>query len=406
MLMTDAHQNEIQEKPTVAAIYFPSWHKYPHADVWKSLGWTEWELVKQSRPKFQGHYQPLKPSWGYFDESQPEWAERQIDLAADHGIDVFLFDWYWYDSTQIMQDALEKGFLGASNRNRLKFALMWANHSWSDVFPAAPGKSATEMPCWLPQTHSLEDFKKVADYCIENYFNRENYWLVDGKLYFSFFSLESLRRDLGSVEKIREALKEFDERVKAAGLPGMHFNINIGSVGGLSMAWDLDLISRAEEAGFDSVFGYAIARAKFFATPDHPIFEYRDVMDTHEHLWYAADTKAHAFLPTISMGYDCTPRWDPTQQIPLPNLEYPHEPVIVGNTPELYGELCNRVFDFMKGSRTKNKIVFLNAWNEWTEGSYLLPEQQHGNAYLEALRDAVIANKLQASTQEKPALIS
>ena len=47
-------------------------------------------------PRFPGHHQPLKPLWGYFDESDPAWTAKEIDLAADNGIDVFLYDWYWY----------------------------------------------------------------------------------------------------------------------------------------------------------------------------------------------------------------------------------------------------------------------------------------------------------------------
>ena len=75
-------------RPEVAAIYFPSWHRYDHMDAWHGYGWSEWELIKAAPARFPGHCQPLRPSWGFFDESQPEWAGRQIALAADHDIDV------------------------------------------------------------------------------------------------------------------------------------------------------------------------------------------------------------------------------------------------------------------------------------------------------------------------------
>lgn len=78
----------------VVAIYCPLWHRYDHMDAWHGYGWTEWELVKTAPPRFPGHHQPLHPLWGCFDESDPEWASREIALAADHNIDVFLFDWY------------------------------------------------------------------------------------------------------------------------------------------------------------------------------------------------------------------------------------------------------------------------------------------------------------------------
>ena len=134
-------------RPQVVAIYCPLWHRYDHMDAWHGYGWNEWELLKTAPPRFPGHYQPLRPSWGCFDESDPKWASREIALAADHNIDVFLFDWYWYSGVRLMEEALEKGFLKAPNRKRLKFALMWANHNWADYFPALYDKPWNS---WLP----------------------------------------------------------------------------------------------------------------------------------------------------------------------------------------------------------------------------------------------------------------
>jgi hypothetical protein len=39
------------------------------------------------------------PSWGYFNEADPKWAAKEIDLAADNGITCFIYDWYWYANT-------------------------------------------------------------------------------------------------------------------------------------------------------------------------------------------------------------------------------------------------------------------------------------------------------------------
>jgi hypothetical protein len=33
------------------------------------------------------------------------------------------------------------------------------------------------------------------------------------------------------------------------------------------------------------------------------------------------------------------------------------------------------------------KLITINAWNEWIEDSYLLPDKKFGYAYLEAVRD-------------------
>ena len=96
---------------------------------------SEWELVKAAKPRFPGHHQPNVPLWGYTDESDPKAMAQKIDAAADHGIDAFIFDWYYYEDGLYLQRGLEKGFFGAANNRRLKFALMWANCDWVDIHP-------------------------------------------------------------------------------------------------------------------------------------------------------------------------------------------------------------------------------------------------------------------------------
>ena len=81
------------KRPEVVAVYYPHWHNYTHGTAWKGEGWTEWEGVKAAVPRFPGHHQPLQPTWGCFDESDPQWSAREIDLAAGHGVDVFLYAW-------------------------------------------------------------------------------------------------------------------------------------------------------------------------------------------------------------------------------------------------------------------------------------------------------------------------
>ncbi len=160
-------QGTTTQRPDVVAVYYPHWHNYDHGSSWKGEGWTEWVEMAAAKPKFPGHEQPKVCTWGDFDESDPKWVAKEIDLAADHGIDVFMYDWYWYSGVRTMEEALEQGFLKAKNRNRMKFALMWANHDRRDQFYPEHGAPRT---VWFPIRHSSNDLTRVIDYCIENYF--------------------------------------------------------------------------------------------------------------------------------------------------------------------------------------------------------------------------------------------
>src|ERR1041385_4237660 len=98
----------------------------------KGKDWSEWELVKAAKPRFTGHQQPKVPLWGYGDESDPKVMAQKIAAAADHGIDAFIFDWYYSNEGPSLESALARGFLGAANNTRLKFALMWANDDMTE----------------------------------------------------------------------------------------------------------------------------------------------------------------------------------------------------------------------------------------------------------------------------------
>ena len=83
---TNKVKNEKQYE--VAVYYFPNYHPDSINSRWHGKNWTEWEVVKAAKPRFKGHEQPKVPSWGYFNEADPKWAAKEIDLAADNGIDV------------------------------------------------------------------------------------------------------------------------------------------------------------------------------------------------------------------------------------------------------------------------------------------------------------------------------
>ena len=214
------------KRPDVVAVYYPQWHSYDHASSWMGEGWTEWEMMNASEPKFPGHEQPKVCTWGNFDESDPQWVEKEIDLAADHGVDVFLYDWYWYSGVKCMEEALEQGFLKAPNRNRMKFALMWANHDrkWGKY-----AKFGEPRPVYLYIRHSLRDMERVIDYGIEHYFREPNYWKVDGGLFFSIFRADSFIKQLGGPAETRKVLEKMNKRMEDAGLPRMHWSAMVGS---------------------------------------------------------------------------------------------------------------------------------------------------------------------------------
>jgi len=362
----------------VLAIYCPLWHNYDHASSWKGEGWCEWELLKAGIPRFKGHYQPLRPSWGCFDESDPKWSAREIELAADHGIDAFLVDWYWYSGVRIMEEALERGLLKARNRRRVKFALMWANHNWADYFPAP---FAQKWNSWLPSRHSQADWFRVIDYCLDHYFGQSHYWHYEDRLFFSIFEPERLVNELGGPREAARVFRRTDRRLRRANLPPLHLN---------AMVWTPKAVGMLREAGFSSTTQYTMVPTGSKVSPELTM-DYADIMQACRDSWAAFAAAELPHFPVAPMGWDVTPRCQKDVPWPFPprpgaaSQTYPYIAVTVNNTPKLFGQLCAEARQFANG-----KPVVINAWNEWTEGSYLLPERRTGTAYLKALCKALM----------------
>jgi len=80
------------------AIYFGDWHVDPDMARQHGPGWTEWELVTNAQPRYEGHLQPNvpqnAPGFGLnASENDPAVMEKKLAAAAAHGITAMLFDW-------------------------------------------------------------------------------------------------------------------------------------------------------------------------------------------------------------------------------------------------------------------------------------------------------------------------
>lgn len=371
----------MKNKYEVAAYYFPNYHKDERNAKWHGEGWTEWELVKRAEPRFQGHQQPKVPAWGYEDEADPEVMAKKIDAAADNGLTSFIFDWYWHEEGPYLHRALEEGFLKAKNNNKLKFSLMWANHDWVDIHPATRDRNYTALAYGRV---TEEAFTKATDHMMNNYFGHPSYWRVNEGLYFSVYELMSLVKGFGDMDNTKRILDSFRDRVRKAGLGELHLN---------AVVWGVQILpgekkitnpnEMLKELGFDSVTSYVwIHHQELKQFPKTNYSEIREAsVKDFEKFTHTYDIP---YYPNITMGWDSSPRT--VQSDVFDNLGYPYMPILDGNTPEEFEKALRETKEFLDKSLTSQKILTINAWNEWTEGSYLEPDMINGMGYLEAIK--------------------
>lgn len=376
---------EVTNRPDVAAYYFPQWHIDPLNEYWFGRGWSEWELLKRAQPRYPGHYQPKLPAWGMEDEASPDVMARKIDAAADHGIDSFMFDWYWYTTgpgryQPFLNRCLEEGFLEAVNVRRLKFGLMWANHNWDNLFPTHRSNATSRLRVGstsLDGPQSAASFDALTTYVVERYMTHPSYWRVDGGAYFSIYENGSFLGGFGgNMSAARAALDAFRAKARAAGVGELHLNVVVrGGIGGVN--------NLATQLGLDSFTTYVW----YHHSPldRFPETNYAQVRDHATNVWRQfSDGLDKPYFPNVTMGWDATPRC--TQSDMWERIGYPWTPNMTGNTPREFETALRLARDH--AVETGVSAVTINAWNEWTEGSYLEPDLRNGMGYLKAVKRA------------------
>ena len=366
----------------VAAYYFGNYHLDERNTKAHGPAWTEWNLVKSATPRFSGERQPRIPLWGYEDEADPRVFERKIAVASASRIDAFLFDWYWYKDGPFLESVLTDGYLKASNNRDLKFAVMWANHDWFDIQPA---KMGAEPALQFAGAIGAEPFEAMVDRLLE-LFQHPSYMLVDGCPYFSVYELFRFVQGMGGVAGAAIALEKMRAKARARGFPNIHVNAvtwGVKLLPGQSEVANLpDLLDRLH---VDSTTSYVWIHHTRFS--ENFTTDYRDIQNQYEiYRASAAKTLGKVYFPNVTVGWDSTPRTCQSDNFRLG--EYPYTSVIVNNTPQAFRSALESAKSFaLENLPSDKRVITLNSWNEWTEGSYLEPDTVNGLAYLDAVRE-------------------
>ena len=360
----------------VAAYVWPSCHDESRSrEVLWPDGKGEWEIIQKGDPRFEGHYQPRVPLWGYEMDDDPSAFEKKINAATDHGVNTFIFDWYWYEGKPFLESALNNGFLKAGNNDKMDFYIMWANHDvngtmWNRYrYPSDTIIWEGEVP-W-------EDYKVMVDRIINQYFLLPNYFKINGEPVFSIFSFRELVNSFGDLEGTKEAMDYLRSEVVKAGLPGLHLQmITMGMRGKAGIMGDeeaggMELNEIVEYLGIKSMTTYnwrmAGIREDYIRWAEDGI-ALRNRWDSRLEIPY---------FPVVSIGWDNTPRY----------AEFGKADVVHrGNTPESFAAYLQQAKSYLEERPEQPPLILINAWNEWVEGAYLEPDMKWGYGYLEAVK--------------------
>ena len=349
---------------------YPGWHPIPERDESFHPGFTEWDLVYGSKPRFEGHVQPRLPLLGRYDDRDPVEVERRILLAAERGIDAVVYGWFWCRGKRVFQDALDLGFLGSSLGTTFPFAVMWANRMPRRVLPVRRADVPVIDPSRLVSS-DVDDFVEMIQYLGERYFHRANYMRVGGKPYFSIFDTTFFIQELG-LAAAREAIARAKRWCDGQGFGGLH-------LAGIEPS--AQVIGDVAALGFDSVTNYVLLpywKGEFLQ-------DYETVSLARAAEWPEIAARARLpYHPSVSPGWDASPRG--ADFGPDRPRKYPWWPVVVGENPDRFRQALERALAYTR--RHAEPLAFIASLNEWSEGHYLEPDHHFGYGWLDAVHAA------------------
>jgi O-antigen biosynthesis protein len=346
-------------KVKAICFYLPQFHEIAENNAWWGSGFTEWSNVRPARAQFKSHYQPHVPvELGYYDLLDSAVQQRQVDLAKLYGLGGFCFYFYWFGGKTLLERPVAS-YLEDSSLD-FPFCLCWANENWSRRW------DGLDSEILIAQEHSPEDDIAFISH-LSDYLRDDRYVRVDGKPLLLVYRPNLL-------PCARDTAARWRAWCRVNGIGEIH----------LAYTQSFEAVDPAEY-GFDSAIEFPPNNS---APPNltnqvEPLSaDYRGTVYDWRVL---VERSRHYQEPTYRLFRSVCPAWDNTARRGTRGTVFLH------SSPDGYREWLGNAVAYTERTfdQADERLVFVNAWNEWAEGAHLEPDQKYGYAYLQATRDAL-----------------
>jgi len=354
----------------ILAFYLPQYHEIEENNVWWGKGYTEWNAVRNAKPLFRGHYQPKEPlNDNYYDLSKEDGTtwQWQADLARNYGIDGFCIYHYWFkDCKKLLETPAE--ILLKHREINIEYCFCWANEPWKRTW------YSYNEEVLLPQEYGTEKE------WIEHYNYLRQFFLDERYIKINNMPLIQIYRT-AAIDKLKEMHKTWNELARRDGYDGIHIMAGKTSFNEDKRYQEIDSFYRFEPA-YTTHYGMpkwariqsylrrliVIQLNKILKNKHIQTIEDIRILYKYISLEFAENEKK--VYPGICPMWDNTPRkqWKGRY---LKNA-----------SPKLFEEELNKI----KNRMEEDDMLFINAWNEWSEGTYLEPDKVNEYKYLEAIK--------------------
>lgn len=344
----------------VAALYLPQFHRIPENDSWWGEGFTEWTNVRRAKPLFPGHEQPRVPRDDrYYDLLERDVMRWQSDLASRHGVDAFCFYHYWFGGKLLLERPVENYL--AWKEIPTGFFLSWANEPWARTW------DGREKEVLMPQVYGAEEDWEAHFAYLLPFFQDSRYLRIDGAPVFVLYRTESIPR-------CEEMVAHWDRRCREEGFEGIHI---VETLNGFQ---DGPMLSASK--------ALMPMEPTFTMRWDYPLW--RRVLRKVRSLVVGAGPQTFSYRAVWRRIVRRDARWPGKETCPCLFVDWDNSPrkkeraaIFLGCRPEIFEKYASKVVE--RSRKAGTRLLFVNAWNEWAEGTYLEPDTRHGTGFLEIL---------------------
>lgn len=343
----------------VLAFYLPQFYSFPENDKWWGKGFTEWTNTRKALSLFAGHYQPREPhdDIGYYNLTDPTVLKKQAELAKKHGIYGFCIYYYWFSGKRLMEKPLD--ILLDHSEIDINFCLCWANGNWTRRW------DGHDKDILIAQEHKVDDpVNFIHD--LRKYIEDKRYIRVHGKPVIIVYN----PAEINNVKNVFEQWKE--EALKTGiGEISIWICIGFGSARALGLTDIVDKeiefpphdMPHGMEENIPNTLGFVFNYSRLV----HNIMAQRKTCLLNKKLYR-----------TVMMGWDNSARKKEEYYVFDKYDLKRYYDWLVANINE-----AKTLYDF------DERFVFINAWNEWGEGTYLEPDKKYGYANINTTSKAI-----------------
>jgi lipopolysaccharide biosynthesis protein len=346
----------------VLAYYLPQFHSIPENDLWWGKGFTEWTNVTKSFPRFRGHYQPHLPGeLGFYNLRDPEVLYRQAALARRYGVHGFCIHHYWFNGKALLDEPLR--LLLENADIKIGFCLNWANENWSRRW------DGFDQEILIAQQYAPEDDLAFAA-SLERSLADPRYIRINGRPLLMIYRPAQMPDARATADRLRSHFTR-----AGYGNPYLVMPETANSSDVLQFGMDAAAGFPPHRCGFES----RRPIQAYLARLAHP--GYRGSVKSYDVMMRNALSYLHDSVPDRAPASPffpgVCPGWDSHARRTNGGV------VFYGSTPEKYGRWLKEACEYtIRQNPPEERIVFVNAWNEWAEGAHLEPDRYFGYAFL------------------------